>query len=60
MDAPRPCRARSVKNHVQCVTEHEKYAQGATKPGGFAEKGFTGKAGAGGRGSNEVVGDCRC
>jgi cell growth-regulating nucleolar protein len=28
------------------VTEHEKYALGATKPGGFAEKGFHGDGGA--------------
>lgn len=28
------------QNHVTCVSEHEKYALGATKPGGFAEKGF--------------------
>lgn len=33
---------RSVQGHTSCVTEHEKYAQGATKPGGFAEKGFFG------------------
>ena len=25
-----------IQNHTQCVTEHEKYAQAATKPGGKA------------------------
>jgi cell growth-regulating nucleolar protein len=29
-----------VQSHTQCVTEVEKYALGATKPGGYAEKGF--------------------
>ncbi|EFN56561.1 hypothetical protein CHLNCDRAFT_51536 [Chlorella variabilis] len=31
---------RSVQGHTQCVTEHEKYALGATKPGGYAAEGF--------------------
>ena len=26
--------------HTTCVTEHEKYAKGATKPGGYAAQGF--------------------
>ena len=30
----------SVHGHNQCVTEHQKYALGATKPGGFAAGGF--------------------
>lgn len=34
----------SVKGHVKCVTEHEKYAQGATKPGGYAAQGFSEQA----------------
>jgi hypothetical protein len=28
------------QSHNTCVTEHEKYALGATKPGGFAAQGF--------------------
>lgn len=28
------------QSHNTCVTEHQKYAEGATKPGGFASKGF--------------------
>uniref|UniRef100_A0A7S0RM70 C2H2-type domain-containing protein n=1 Tax=Chlamydomonas leiostraca TaxID=1034604 RepID=A0A7S0RM70_9CHLO len=31
-----------AKGHSQCVTEHEKYALGATKPGGFAANGLPG------------------
>jgi hypothetical protein len=31
-----------LQAHNTCVTEHEKYALGATKPGGFAEQGFHG------------------
>lgn len=30
------------QGHTQCVTEHEKYALGATKPGGYAAAGFAG------------------
>ena len=30
----------SVGQHVSCVTEHDKYAKGATKPGGAAANGF--------------------
>ena len=29
-----------VQAHTTCVTESQKYAEGATKPGGFASKGF--------------------
>jgi hypothetical protein len=29
-----------VQAHSTCVSEHEKYALGATKPGGFASQGF--------------------
>lgn len=33
------------QGHTTCVTEHEKYALGATKPGGYAAQGFNhGKA----------------
>ncbi len=32
------------QNHSTCVTEHEKYALGATKPGGFAANGVQGRA----------------
>ena len=28
------------QSHNTCVTEHEKYAKGATKPGGHAANGF--------------------
>jgi len=31
----------TVNGHSTCVTEHEKYALGATKPGGFAANGFS-------------------
>jgi hypothetical protein len=30
----------ALQGHTQCVTEHEKYALGATKPGGYAAGGF--------------------
>jgi cell growth-regulating nucleolar protein len=30
----------AMQSHTQCVTEHEKYALGATKPGGYAASGF--------------------
>ena len=30
------------QEHTTCVTEHDKYAKGATKPGGFAASGFYG------------------
>ncbi len=29
-----------MQSHNTCVTESQKYAEGATKPGGFAAKGF--------------------
>jgi hypothetical protein len=32
-----------LQGHTQCVTEHEKYALGATKPGGYAATGFSGE-----------------
>ena len=35
-----------MHGHTSCVTEHEKYAQGATKPGGFAAQGFFNEGGA--------------
>lgn len=31
---------RDAQAHTTCVTESQKYAEGATKPGGFASKGF--------------------
>merc|ERR1711976_160855 len=40
IDCSRTFDANSVHLHTSCVTEHEKYALGATKAGGFAEKGF--------------------
>ena len=39
---------RSVQGHTQCVTEHEKYALGATKPGGYAATGYAAQQGSGG------------
>lgn len=40
IDCSRTFDRHSVQAHNSCVTEHDKYAKGATKPGGFAEKGF--------------------
>lgn len=37
-----PDRLHAVQDHTSCVTEHDKYAKGATKPGGFAAQGFYG------------------
>jgi hypothetical protein len=34
------------QGHSTCVTEHEKYALGATKPGGYASQGFYKEGGA--------------
>ena len=34
-----------LQAHTTCVTESQKYAEGATKPGGFAAKGFFEAAG---------------
>uniref|UniRef100_A0A7S0YHV6 C2H2-type domain-containing protein n=1 Tax=Polytomella parva TaxID=51329 RepID=A0A7S0YHV6_9CHLO len=34
----------TVQGHSVCVTEFQKYALGATKPGGFAANGYEGKA----------------
>lgn len=31
-----------MQGHTSCVTEEQKYAGGATKPGGFAANGFVG------------------
>ncbi|KAG7672406.1 hypothetical protein Ndes2526B_g09082 [Nannochloris sp. 'desiccata'] len=42
IDCSRPFDQTTVHGHTSCVTEHEKYAQGATKPGGFASGGFYG------------------
>lgn len=36
-----PCLSPSHVQHSVCVSEHEKYALGATKPGGFAANGFS-------------------
>lgn len=38
------------QNHTSCVTEHEKYALAATKPGGKAHGGAAGGGGGGGGG----------
>jgi hypothetical protein len=34
-----PC----LQGHTSCVTEVQKYAEGATKPGGFAAQGYVGE-----------------
>lgn len=36
-----------MQSHNTCVTEHDKYAKGATKPGGHAANGFFEVNGAG-------------
>ena len=48
----------TVMHHTSCVTEHEKYALSATKPGGFASSGFNSASvsGANGANSGEAVG----
>ena len=58
IDCSRQFDSSTVHGHTQCVTEHDKYAKGATKPGGFAEKGFyddQGKTDPGGTGRGGVV-----
>jgi len=50
VDCGRQFDGASVKAHNSCVTEHDKYAKGATKPGGFASGGFYGD-GEGGQGA---------
>lgn len=42
LDCSRHFDRRSVASHTSCVTEHQKYALGATKAGGFASEGFFG------------------
>jgi hypothetical protein len=52
-----------VKQHTSCVTEHEKYAEGATKPGGYAAAGFTSAGGSGTAGfgnTTDAVGLDQC
>ncbi|CAL8460569.1 g98 [Coccomyxa elongata] len=44
IDCGRTFDRHSVKEHTTCVTEHDKYAKGATKPGGFAAQGFYGSS----------------
>lgn len=39
-------RAEFLQEHTTCVTEHDKYAKGATKPGGYAAGGFFGNGAA--------------
>lgn len=57
IDCSRQFDCSSVHGHTQCVTEHDKYAKGATKPGGFAEKGYYDGGSAGnGEASKDVVG----
>lgn len=53
---------QSVKYHTSCVTEHEKYAEGATKPGGYAAGGFNATVSGSGAaaGSAEPVGLEHC
>lgn len=46
---------RDAKAHNTCVTEHQKYAEGATKPGGMIGSGPTTNGGLLDR-SNEVQG----
>ena len=50
VDCSRDFDVRSVGTHVSCVTEHDKYARGATKPGGHAAAGFYGDEGGDGGG----------
>lgn len=66
IDCSRHFDSSSVHGHTQCVTEHDKYAKGATKPGGFAEKGFyddgsagktNGHASSDGGGGSTIVGE---
>ncbi|CAD7700686.1 unnamed protein product [Ostreobium quekettii] len=40
IDCQRTFDRKSVHNHINCVSEKEKYVDGATKPGGFAAKGY--------------------
>eukprot|EP00879_Flechtneria_rotunda_P007080 GHRR01007432.1.p1 GENE.GHRR01007432.1~~GHRR01007432.1.p1 ORF type:complete len:355 (+),score=147.04 GHRR01007432.1:154-1218(+) len=40
VDCSRSFDRSSVSTHNICVTEHEKYALGVTKPGGYAAQGF--------------------
>ena len=40
IDCSRQFDISTVAQHTQCVTEHDKYAKGATKPGGFAAQGY--------------------
>ena len=58
IDCSRQFDCSSVHGHTQCVTEHDKYAKGATKPGGFAEKGYYdgGVCAGNGEASKDVVG----
>ena len=63
---PPSCPAHVLQTHNSCVSEHEKYALGATKPGGYAAQGFfqdgaaqaaaDSKAAAAAGGEGEVVG----
>lgn len=50
VDCSRDFDVRSVGAHVSCGTEHDKYARGATKPGGHAAGGFYGDEGGDGGG----------
>lgn len=43
-----------MQGHTSCVTEEQKYADGATKPGGFAANGFVGEKAP--ESTSEVVG----
>lgn len=50
-------RRRPAQAHNTCVTEHDKYAKGATKPGGHAANGFFDATGAGPAGSDAAPAD---
>ncbi|KAL0019178.1 hypothetical protein WJX79_010919 [Trebouxia sp. C0005] len=40
LDCSRSFDRHTVKGHATCVTEVDKYAKGATKPGGYAAQGY--------------------
>ena len=46
-----------MQMHNACVTEHEKYAKGATKPGGHAANGFFSTNAAGSAANAEKASD---
>ena len=50
---------RGVQGHTSCVTEAQKYAEGATKPGGFAAGGVPGSSRGGGAAAPVGLEFCR-